>query len=138
LHGITARKDRVRKMAGELLLSCRGGRKIGKKKKKFAEADTLVVVDVEQDNIDKMISFTARVSKNSDVRKFENLQLEGKYEESEKYEMSAHAICLVFDDEGHGWIGNPANFSWKALTFENYVENLVWTYAAYEFNLTCN
>lgn len=131
LHGITANLDWVNEIAGGLLRT--NG---SKKKKKKAIVPKKTQVEIEAGYIESMKLFHPRIEKCSEVKNWKKLRAAGKFKESEdEYPFSAHAICVVFDAGGNGWIGNPAKHSWKALNFRNYVENMIWTDFAYEFDI---
>lgn len=137
LHGVAANGIWVKETAGQLL---GGNKRKGKGKKRNTRTiedngSAHNAIDNEQHNIDKMITFTSRVNKAGSLESYERCLTEGRYKACEKYPFSAHAICVVFDQEGKGWIGDPAKLVWKELTFKNYIESLVWTYSAYDFDL---
>lgn len=138
LHGITANKDFVKKIAGGLFRNPKPKKTKNKGKGKGKGRSKIIKktqAEIEAGYIEKMKRFHPRILKNRKVKAWEKKLNEGKYKESENYPFSAHAICIVFDANGYGWIGNPANYVWKPLNFRNFVENMIWTYSAYEFNI---
>jgi hypothetical protein len=135
LHGVTANAHFFREHpVGKAAMGKPKGR--AKKKRSAGPKVVLSEKELERSYLEKMKAFHAQILKNKVVDAWENLQNKGEYEESERtYPFCAHAVCLVYDCDGIGWIGNAAKNVWKKLTFETYILDLVWTYSAYELDI---
>lgn len=135
LHGVTANAHFFKSdPVGKAAIGKPKGR--AKKKRSVEPKVLLSERELERSYLEKIKVFHAQIEKKKVVDDWEKLQNQGRYAESEKeYPFCAHAVCLVYDCDGIGWIGNAAKNVWKKLTFESYIFDLVWTYSAYELDI---